>query len=90
MTGQNSYLNIGETEIVTQDSLINQVLDFLDKHLSEFPSDFKLMTATETVESEDDISQQLCDYLQRRTYSIGIFMFHFQRKYQDPRGNKNK
>ncbi len=59
---------------------VKKVIEFLDKHLPNFPSIFKKNTLAKKIEGEDLISQELCNYLQALTYADGIFMFQFQRK----------
>jgi hypothetical protein len=59
---------------------VKKVIEFLDKHLPSFPIVFKKRTSSKTIEGEDLISQELCDYLQFLTYKDGIFMFQFQRR----------
>lgn len=56
------------------------VLEFLDTHLPNFPNAFKQMPSSTKDDNEDDITQDLANYLQDLTYPNGVFMFQFQRK----------
>ncbi len=67
-------------EIETEDSPIGAVIDFLDTHLPNFPNAFNQMPSSTKDDNEDDITQDLNNYLQNLTYPNGIFMFQFQRK----------
>ncbi len=68
-------------QIDTDDSPAATVVEFLNIHLSSFPRDFKEMRGATIVEGEEDISQELCNYLQDRTYDPNqMFMFQFERK----------
>lgn len=68
-------------QIDTEDSPIGAVIDFLDAHLPNFPKLFKKKTSIKKIEAEDDISQELWEYLQSLAHSKEMFMFQFQRKY---------
>ena len=68
-------------QIDTDDSPAAAVVEFINTHLPSFPTDFKEMRGSTIIEGEEDISQELCNYLQNRTYGpTQIFMFQFERK----------
>ncbi len=59
---------------------IKKVIEFLDKNLPEFPNYFKKKTSTIAVEPEDDISQILWVFLERKARAE-FFMVQFQYRY---------
>ena len=69
-----------EFNIDKSQNYIGKLIEFLDEHLPKFPSAYKKMPSTSKDDNEDDITQDLNNYLQNLTYSHGIFMFQFQRK----------
>lgn len=69
-----------EFNIDTSQSPIGKLIEFLDTHLQNFPSAYQKMPTTSADDNEDDITQDLTNYLQNLTYPNEIFMFQFQRK----------
>lgn len=68
-------------QIDTDDSPAGAVIEFLNVHLPSFAPDFEEMRGSTVIEGEEDISQELCNYLQNRTYDPNqMFMFQFERK----------
>ncbi|CAN5381180.1 hypothetical protein BH10ACI1_BH10ACI1_18240 [soil metagenome] len=61
-------------------SIIGKLINFLNIHLQTFPSAYKQMPSSTKVDNEDDITQDLTNYLQDHTYKDGFFMFQFQRR----------
>jgi truncated hemoglobin YjbI len=76
---------ITQFEFSPDDNPFIGVIDFLNRHLPDFPNVFKEITKTEKIKSEDYISQKLCSFLQDLTFPNGVFMFQFQWKYQNSR-----
>jgi hypothetical protein len=63
---------------------IRKVIEFLDKNLPDFPNYFKNKTSKIAVEPEDDISQILWVFLERKARSE-FFMVQFQYRYPKTR-----
>ena len=69
-------------DIDTEDSPVGAVIDFLDTHLPDFPSDFKQRTSKPSVIRENLISQELKIFLNRRG-NDEVFKFEGQWEYPD-------
>jgi hypothetical protein len=76
---------ITQFEFSPNDNPFIGLINFLNRHLPDFPNVFKEITKTEKIESEDYISQKLCSFLLNLTYPNGFFMFQFQGKYPNSR-----
>lgn len=59
---------------------VKKVVEFLDKNLLGFTQVFKSKTHTSPVNSEDNVSQILCNYLERKARNE-FFMVQFQYRY---------
>ncbi len=71
-----------EFNIDTSQSPIGKLIEFLDTYLPKFPPLYKQKISMTKIESEDDISQEIWEYLQSLAHSKEIFMFQFQRKHR--------
>jgi hypothetical protein len=69
-------------QIETEDSPIGAVINFLDKNLLHFPSDFKKRTSNPETVRETLISQELKIYLNRKS-SDEVFSFEFEWEQED-------
>ena len=64
-------------QIDTEDSPIEAVIDFLDKHLLNFPADFRKRVENPSMIRENIISQELYDFLDKKC-TDEVFRFRFQ------------
>ena len=70
-----------KSELNTSRSSVGKLIEFLDKYLPEFPALFEKKTNGTNIQAEDDISQEVWEYLQAIAHHTRkIFMFQFQRK----------
>ena len=76
---ENISLDLPEID-ADKSTSIKKVIEFLDKNLPQFPSYFKNKTSVIAVEPEDDISQILWVFLERKARSE-FFMVQFQYRY---------
>lgn len=83
MFQQNLSSNIGSRpEIETRRKAIDSVIAFLDSYLPGFPRVFKDKTSNKPIDlNEDEISQLLCNYLERMARKKELFMILFQYRY---------
>jgi len=74
-----SFQNINLPEIdANKLTSVKKVIEFLDKHLPDFPDDFRPRTANIKTIRENLISRELNIFLNRRRRQEDIFMFEFQ------------
>ena len=60
---------------------VSEIVDYLDKHLPEFPSVFKKKTSIRKIEAEIKISQELCLFLNFNRQQNEFSLFHFDREW---------
>ena len=76
---ENISQNLPEID-VDKSTSIKKVIEFLDENLPQFPNYFKNKTSIIAVEPEDNISQILWVFLERKARSE-VFMVQFQYRY---------
>ncbi len=76
---------IGQPDIDTNIKAINRVIAFLDTCLPKFPLVYKKKTIETKLTNEDDVSQTLSVFLNRKSHKLELFFFHFQYRYTKTR-----